>query len=152
MASYGKHREFIMRMASKKRNLASRRTGAAVVEFAIVAPLMIMFTFGLIEIGRISMVKQTATHASREGARAAVHPLATQSSVEQRVDEELMPLSLDNATVEIDPGALEAIEPGELVTVRVRIDISTVSWIPGFFNFAASEIVSESTMRRESTE
>ena len=44
-----------------------RRTAA--VEFALIAPLMMIFTFGLVEIGRLSLVKQTAMHASREGAR-----------------------------------------------------------------------------------
>lgn len=127
------------------------RAGAAVVEFAIIAPLMLMFTFGLIEIGRISMVKQTATHASREGARAAVHPTATVASVMQRVNDELMPLSLDNASVEMEPSSFDDLEPGEMVKVRVKINLDSISWLPGFFSFAAPDVVAESAMRREST-
>ena len=60
---------------------AAKRRGASAVEFAMIAPVMIGFTFGLVELGRITLVKQTATHASREGARVAVRPTATTEEV-----------------------------------------------------------------------
>lgn len=133
------------------RRKRSSRKGIAAVEFAVIAPIMVMLTFGLIELGRISMVKQTAIHASREGARVAAHPNATSASVLERVDTELLPHSLDNAVVEFDPVSPEATEPGSLITVRVKIDLSSISWVPNVFNFGVSDIVAESTMRREST-
>ena len=43
------------------------RVGAAAVEFAIVAPLMFLLTMGMIEVGRMVMVKQLMVNASREG-------------------------------------------------------------------------------------
>ena len=49
-----------------------KRRGAAVVEFAIVAPLFFLLIFGMIEYGRMVMVQQVITNASREGARRAV--------------------------------------------------------------------------------
>ncbi len=42
------------------------------MEFAVVAPLFLVFVFGMIEYGRMVMVQQVITNASREGARRAV--------------------------------------------------------------------------------
>jgi Flp pilus assembly protein TadG len=132
-------------------NRTPARLGAAAIEFAVIAPLMILFTFGLIEIGRFMLVKQSATHATREGARVAVRPTADVDTVIDRVTEELAILSITDAAIEIDPNPLTNAVPGSQVTVRVRISIDSISWVPDYFNFPVSDIVAESTMRREST-
>ncbi|WP_179403322.1 TadE/TadG family type IV pilus assembly protein [Burkholderia guangdongensis] len=56
-----------------------RETGAAVVEFAIVLPLLLLLFFGIVEFGLMLYDKAVITNASREAARAAVvyNPLAT---------------------------------------------------------------------------
>lgn len=43
--------------------------GAAMVEFAIIAPLLLLLVFGIIEFGRAYNAQNTLTHAAREGAR-----------------------------------------------------------------------------------
>jgi len=43
--------------------------GAAMVEFAIILPLLIIVVFGIIEFGRAYNTKITLTHAAREGVR-----------------------------------------------------------------------------------
>ncbi len=68
--------KFVMNIIRKRNRKSASRLGASVIEFALIAPLMITFTFGLVELGRMMLVKQTATHATREGARLAVRPLA----------------------------------------------------------------------------
>ena len=135
-----------------KRQRKRNRQGAATVEFALIAPLMILFTFGTIEIGRLLMVKNAATQATREGARAATLPTATDENILARVQTELDLLSISGATIETVPAAISSAAPGETILVRVRIDPDEVSWAPSFFPFEIPEIVAESSMRRESTE
>ena len=62
------------------------QNGAAIVEFAVLLPLLILFVFGIIEFGTLLYDQQILTNASREGARAGI--------VQQnpRVD----PASIDN--------------------------------------------------------
>lgn len=127
------------------------RRAVAAVEFAMIAPLMMLFTFGLIEIGRLMLVKESATHASREGARMAVRPTATADEVITRVNEELAIMSIEGADVEVDPPELDTAVPGDMVTVTINIPPSAVSWIPGFLDLDVAYVNAESTMRREST-
>lgn len=46
--------------------------GAAVVEFAVIAPLLLVILFGIIEFGVLLYDKAMITNASREGARAGI--------------------------------------------------------------------------------
>ena len=45
--------------------------GAALVEFALILPILVMFVFGIIEFGRLYSARIQLTSAVREGARAA---------------------------------------------------------------------------------
>lgn len=46
--------------------------GAAVVEFAVILPLLILIVFGIIEFGFLIYNKAMITNASREGARIGI--------------------------------------------------------------------------------
>jgi Flp pilus assembly protein TadG len=46
--------------------------GTAAIEFAIVLPVLLAITFGIIEFGILLYDKAMVTNASREGARAAI--------------------------------------------------------------------------------
>jgi Flp pilus assembly protein TadG len=55
-------------MARKQR----RRTGATLVETAVVIPVTLLLIFGIIEFGRLLLVIHLANHAVREAGRVAV--------------------------------------------------------------------------------
>ncbi|WP_225073375.1 TadE/TadG family type IV pilus assembly protein [Desulfuromonas sp. CSMB_57] len=48
------------------------QNGAAVVEFAVVLPLLLLIVFGIIEFGFLMYNQAMLTNASREGARAGI--------------------------------------------------------------------------------
>jgi len=56
--------------------------GVALVEFAIVLPLLLFLLFGFIEFGVMLYNKQVITNASREGARAAINPVPKKTQTE----------------------------------------------------------------------
>ena len=58
-------------MIGMKKTYASGR-GQAMVEFAIVLPLLVALTFGIIEFGVFLYNQQVITNASREGARRGI--------------------------------------------------------------------------------
>ena len=71
-----------MRNLFKLKNQESQK-GAAVVEFAILLPLLVILIAGVIEFGVLLYNKQILTNASREGARAAINPLPDTLSAQE---------------------------------------------------------------------
>ena len=70
--------------------LATREDGAAMVEFAIIAPLLFLLVFAIVDFGRALYLANNLTSAVREGARlAAVQQdpttAASQAAVKNRV-------------------------------------------------------------------
>ena len=56
----------------------------ALIEFALVSPVLLLLLFGIVDIGRAIFYLDTISHAAREGARAAAHastPLPTNADV-----------------------------------------------------------------------
>lgn len=52
--------------------LRKNQKGAALLEFALVLPILLLLVFGIIEFGLLFYNKQVITNASREGARAGI--------------------------------------------------------------------------------
>lgn len=48
------------------------RSGQSLVEFALVLPLLLIFTFGIVEFGVLMFDKAVITNACREGARRGI--------------------------------------------------------------------------------
>ncbi|MGQ9687876.1 MAG: TadE/TadG family type IV pilus assembly protein [Desulfobaccales bacterium] len=75
-----------------KFNGRRNQEGAGVVEFALIAPLFVMFLFGLVEFGLAMYNKAVLTNASREAARFGVvysTPRKTQAEIVGKVQEYL---------------------------------------------------------------
>jgi Flp pilus assembly protein TadG len=132
-----------------RRPLAFQRQGAALVEFALVAPIMILFTMGLIDMGRMTMVKQLLINASREGARQATLPSATTDGVRAEV---LAMLTNSGVTgnVTLSPPLLSGAAPGSTITVSVSADANSVSWMGESMFMSGKMLTASTSMRRES--
>jgi Flp pilus assembly protein TadG len=61
----------------KARKLFRSQSGAAIVEFALIAPVLISLVIGLIEIGRYMYIGIVAAHAAEAGAVYAAQSIAT---------------------------------------------------------------------------
>ena len=125
------------------------RRGAAVVEFAVVAPLFFLLIFGIIEFGRMVMVQQILTNASREGARRAVVESASGDEVETYVNNYLSNASVAGATITITPSNLDSAGFGDPVTVTVSIPFDSVSWTASALYLQGTELEASSMMQAE---
>jgi len=129
------------------------RRGAAAVEFAIVAPIFFLMVFGMIEFGRMVMVQQVLTNASREGARIAVLDGATKALVVSKVNTYLTSAGISGATVTTTPSEPNTAAYGEPVTVNVQIPFSSVSWLPApMFIDENTKLTANTVMRRETVQ
>jgi Flp pilus assembly protein TadG len=68
-----------MRLHSNTR-IPAKRFGSATVEFAIVGPLIFMLIFGMLELGRQIMAKESLTDSARKAARTAAYPGQTSTN------------------------------------------------------------------------
>ncbi len=56
--------------------------GAALVEFALIAIILLVLVFGMVDFGRAIYAKNSITHAAREGGRyAAVHAPGSEAAI-----------------------------------------------------------------------
>lgn len=131
---------------------ATRRRGAAVVEFAVVAPVFILVMLGMIEFGRMAMVQQVLTNSAREGARIGVLDGATAAAVGAKVDAYLAAAGISGASVQVSPNPPDSAKYGESVTVRVGVPFGAVSWLPTPRFIGNQTLSAESIMRRETVE
>ncbi len=76
-----------------------RRRGTAIVEFAVVLPLLLLLLFGIVEFGWLFLIRQTLVNAAREGCRVAVLKTATDEDVAARVREVMAPLGFDEGAI-----------------------------------------------------
>lgn len=130
------------------------RRGAAVVEFALVVPLLFMLLLGIIEFGRTMMVYQVINNAARQGARQAVLGSSTVASVNSSLNDLLTSTSITGATVTINGpnGAvtdLSKLNAGDSVTVTVSVPYSRVSWLPKSSYLDNVTLTCSTVMRRE---
>jgi Flp pilus assembly protein TadG len=112
---------------------------------------MILFMFAMVEIGGLMMIKNAATHASREGARLAITPTASSEDVRSRVIEAMQNYTTAPVVVTISPSDLSSANQGGMVTVRVEADPAATGWLSGAIPLPISSVAGETTMRREST-
>ena len=99
---------------------SDRTRGAALVEFAIILPVLILLIFGIVEFGRGYHAKTTLTHAAREGVRVAALDTGDPAQVAR------------DAATNIAPGAITVVVApspcvhGQPVTVTLEYDHSYV--------------------------
>ena len=108
--------------------------------------------FGMIEYGRVVMVYQILTNASREGARAAVLDSATTGSVTTSVNAYLNLAMLTGATVTVAPNPPSNAEYGDPDTVTVSVPFNQVSWLPSPMYLGGKTLISTTVMRRETSD
>lgn len=133
------------------------RTGAAMVEMALVLPIFVTVMFGIVELGRAFMVGQLITNAAREGARMSILDGSTNAQVETAVKNFLSSAanaSASDVTVTIvvnNPAAgnlVSKAETGNLITVTATVPFTKVSFLPPMF-LGSNSLRGQCTMQHE---
>ena len=127
------------------------RRGAAVAEFAIVAPVFFLMVVGFIEFGRALMVQQVLVNASRVGARQAITTGATSAQVQSAVQTYTSNLSVNGVTVTVSPNPSTA-AAGTAITVDTTVPFSSVSWMNSAWFLGGKTLRASSQMRKEGFE
>ena len=99
-------------------------SGNAVIEFALVLPLLLLVVFGITELGRATMTVNVLTSAAREGARVASVSGADSAAVTSRVMEVLNAANITPASGGI---TITGPDANKAITVTVESDFEFLS-------------------------
>ena len=134
-----------------------RRRGSAVMDAALVFPVLISLTFGSIEFGHFFFVKHTLQGAAREGARAGITPGATNADVTSAVSQTMTAAgftasqytcTIRNAT-DTASADVATVTAGTGVLVKVSAVWGTIGIRPIGLIGTSKNVIGQTVMRKE---
>jgi len=136
---------------------STRRRGSAVMDAALVFPVLLLLTFGCVEFGHFFFIKHTMQGAAREGARAAITPGATNTDVTSAVQIAMNAAGLLSSgyNVQVLNGAgtssvsAASVAAGSPIQVRVSVGWGSVGVRPLGLIGTAKQVVGQTVMRKE---
>ena len=134
-------------MQTRVKDVPPRR-GLAVVEFAILAPVLVFLAIGMIEMARGMMVKEVLTDAARKAARTGILPYADNTAIQNDANNVLnsnnIPAAYATVVIQVNDKAVDAATAvqNDKISVKVSIPVSKVAWITPLF-LPGSSIESE---------
>lgn len=125
--------------------------GSAVMEAALVLPILCLLLIGILEFGRVLMIEQALTNAAREASRVAAISLDdTQalSAANQIARDFLSRTGIDLNHINVAP-IFTTVNgtPAIQVEIRYAYDSLLGAWVPGASQ--SFNLMSRVTMRRE---
>ncbi|MGK7312244.1 MAG: TadE/TadG family type IV pilus assembly protein [Candidatus Longimicrobiales bacterium M2_2A_002] len=123
----------------RSRGRFRREDGQALVEFALIVPVLLLLVVGLAEFARAWNTKQVLTDAARESLRSSVvaNPDFTYESMLNVVDQALLRASLDPEKARV---TTEGWKAGTGTLARVQIDYtSELGFFGALANWAAAD-------------
>jgi Flp pilus assembly protein TadG len=131
-----------------------RRRGAAAVEFALVAPLALLFVLAAIEFGRAMFLQHVAVNAARTACRHGILSTSSTASVQSTASQMLAAVSVTggSTTITVSQEAdrdVNSASPGEPIHVTVAIPFAANSWLPSAMYLGSTSLTGQVTMAKE---
>ena len=105
----------------------TRRRGAALVEFAVCLPVLMILILGSMEASSVIFLKQSLHSAAYEGIRAAVINNGTDATAMSAATNVLTSRNIRNSRVVFTPASIVTAARGERVTIEVSASASANS-------------------------
>lgn len=129
---------------------ARKCRGAMTVEAALLLPLLLLLTFGVIEYGWAFVKTQQITNATRHAARVAVRADSTNADVQSAAATLMAASGMDAGTYELTLSSdVSQVPPGETVTVRISVPYASVELAGPPFVPMPSHLEAVVTMAKE---
>src|SRR5262249_23278390 len=125
---------------------------AALVELAVVFPVLLTIIMGMVEMGRLGMVAQLMTTAARDGCRVAVINAKTQTDVENRISSVLTSGGIKKYTISYSPAtwtSVKASDSSNFISVTVTTNYSDVTWLPSVWFLKGAKVTGAATLSSE---
>jgi Flp pilus assembly protein TadG len=145
--------------AQRRAHAGILRRASATTEFAVIAPLFVFLTLGMIEISRGIMVKETLSDAARRACRTGSLPGTSSATITSDVNDILtdngIAATSATVTVLVNGNAVDATtaRQNDQISVKVSVPVSSVLWVSAIF-LKSTQIESETVymMRYDSAQ
>lgn len=124
------------------------RRGAATVEFAIVAPIVLAVFVGAIEFARANQVANAAAFSAYTGCREGIIPGGSAAAATSASQKILDANFIGRSNITVTPSTIT--DTTTTITVAVSVSLDSVGWITPMF-MKAKTIVRSCTLTREKT-
>ena len=140
-----------------------RRTAQALVEFALILPILLVILIGIMEFGYLVKNQLTLANATREGARAASLGKMT-TEIKTRVENAAVPLAVQDGQIQLtwsandgadnypygvgNTGTSNSVPAGRMIRVQTSYPHTSLT---GLLPFMSRTITVQVTMRREAS-
>ena len=138
----------IRKTIGKTKQLLSDRSGTALLEFIMVAGVLLLLTFAMMDFGLFLNQKLVLTHAAREGARRAAIDGGASERARNKIAAQLEAgnISADDADISIKPNQANY---GTLITVSVSARYQPVTAVLRLLGAESMYMSAQMTSRSE---
>lgn len=133
---------------TKNPSTVNCRRGAAIVEFAVCLPVIVLIVFGGIEAASMLFLRQTLVQASYEGIKTAVKPDGTSSAATASATAVCNGRNLRDVQIVVSPSNIESLNRGDIIEITVTAPGDTNSVFP-FGPFAGKDVTATAVMVKE---
>ena len=147
-----------LKPASKVRDVRRRRRGSAVMEASLALPVLLYFSFGMIEFGQYFYAKHTLQSASRDGCRQAILGTATTAAAPAAVANTMSAagfassgytLTFTNTAGSTTYSDISTVAAGTAIKATVTVNYGAVGVRPLGIISATKQVVGITTMVKE---
>jgi len=134
-------------MKLRRQSQTDRKNGAAVVEFAVCLPVILILLLGGIECTSMVFVSQSLNVVAYEGIRAAIRSNATTTDTLARCDEVILERNLQDVQVTLSPSNIEDLDRGTQISVVVSCPVNSNSVMA--LKFFSDDLQAQAVMFKE---
>lgn len=136
----------------RRGHVCPTRPAAALVQFAMVASVFVMFVLGIMELGRVLMAQHLMTNAARQACRVGIIGGTSTATIKSVATQALKAQGIPStvASVQVNDGSIDALsaKSGDEITVIITVPMKTISWVPVPF-FSGGTLKAQYSLRRE---
>lgn len=134
-------------------NRRPARRGLALVELALVLPVLILLLFGVMEYGWMFLKLQEVTNTARMGARRSVIPDATNAEIDGIIAARMTALGMGDSgyTVQTLPIDITVADRGEPVMLTVIVPYEAIELLGMSIFPVPAQLRASVTMAKEGT-
>ena len=113
-----------------KRRKPTGRRGAAVVEFAVCLPVIILIVLGSIEAASMLFLRQALIQSAYEGAKVAIRADGNNSDATTAIENVAAGRRLNGVQIDFSPKNVSKAKQGEFISITISAPGDSNSFIP----------------------